>query len=101
MKATGKTKITDELTLNSPTGMIRSVIYDWETDDVIVELIFKEDGGILRHSRNFIMKNDGGGIITGEEIESYIKNHPDLKAFDTAENVGWFAKLIKTLTFNK
>jgi hypothetical protein len=98
MKATGKVKITEELTLNNPTGEIKSVTYDWSgTDNVSIEIIFIEEGSNLKNSRTFTFKNEGSGALTGEAIKDYISNHPELKAFNNAESAGWFTKLINYL----
>lgn len=78
---TGTIQITEELTLNNPTMEIRQVIYDWQENECIIEIHFKEPNSALIHSRsfNFILEVDKE--YTTSDVMLMISNHTILSKF--------------------
>lgn len=81
MKALGQTEIEEGLTLSSPDATIKSVTYNWENDTVSIEILFNEDGGIFKHSRNFTFNNSGGNNLNSSDVYTFIAQHDKLKNF--------------------
>jgi hypothetical protein len=81
MKATGEIEITEELTLNNPTLTVKAVSYEWLTNKVNVEILFKESNATIDHSRLFTFDNTGGANLTDDDIYSFIKNDETLGIF--------------------
>jgi hypothetical protein len=61
------------LVLNKPTATIKGVVYNWENDTALVEVIFQEEGANYKHSRSFEM-NTHGEVVSPTEIREFIKN---------------------------
>ncbi len=68
-------KITDDLELNKPTFEVNKVSYNWANDMVNIEIIFKEENGLYKHSRTFSFLNEGGKELTQQDIETFIGTH--------------------------
>lgn len=66
------------LKMLNPAFTILTVIYDWDNNGVTLQLIFLENGGINKISRNFTFINEGGGEIGLPEIKAFITNDPVL-----------------------
>lgn len=81
MKATGKINITEGLKLNNPSLEIKSVTYNWITNKVEVEILFKEGPGVYKHSRIFEFDNKTGKELKTSDIYSYLSSHKTLKNF--------------------
>jgi hypothetical protein len=82
MKATGEIEITEELTLNNPTLTVKTVSYEWITNEVNVEILFKENDSVIDHSRLFTFDNTGGANLGSEDIYNFIKSNETLKQFN-------------------
>lgn len=78
MKAIGLINVKG-LELNSPTAIIKGVVYNWQNDTALIEVIFQEEGANYKHSRSFIM-NTNGEVITPYQIKEFIKT--ELKDFE-------------------
>lgn len=76
MKAITQITIQD-LTLNKPTATIKGVVYNWENDTALVEVIFQEEGANYKHSRSFEMNTNGDKLEPNDIMEFVALQLPD------------------------
>jgi len=81
MEAKGEIKITEDLILTDPSLEVNSVGYDWNTNNVNIELLFTEATATYKHSRTFTFVNESGEELGSEDIYNFIKSDDTLKAF--------------------
>jgi hypothetical protein len=82
MKAIGKIKIEEGLTLNNPQLSIKMAMYNWINNTLDVECIFIEENSSFKHSRTFEFELDHNKEYTTNDVMQLIKTVEALKSFE-------------------
>jgi len=82
MKAKGKIKIEEGLTLNNPQLNIEMALYNWINNTLDVECVFIEENSVFKHSRLFEFDLQHDKEYTTKDVIELIKTVEALKSFE-------------------
>ena len=68
-------QIEQGLVLNNPTMTINNISYPQQTNEVIVECYFVEQGSAFTHSRNYTFENVGGADLVFADVVELMRTN--------------------------
>jgi len=67
--------IEEGLILNNPTAKITAITYVQDSNLISVQILFKEEGSVFDHSREYIFENETGEDMVYADVLELVKSH--------------------------